>query len=80
MALDVYFAEDVRRGLAGALSLTIETAAANGPPNADYLRGVLALARAQCLAYGLRWADVVGEVRAATKGGELGPLLQAVIE
>ena len=70
MALDVYFPEDLRQGLAGAIALVVETARAAGPPNADYLRGVLALARAQALAYGIAWADILADVRSATGGQE----------
>ena len=68
MALDVYFPQDLRQGLAGAIALTVETARAGGPVNRDFVRGVLALARAQALAYGIAWADILADVRAATGG------------
>ena len=70
MALDIYFPQDLRQGLAGALALTLETARATGPINADYLRGVLALARAQALNYGIPWGSILADVRAATGGQE----------
>jgi len=64
LALDVYFPQDLRQGLAGAIALVVETARAAGPPNADYLRGVLALARAQALQYGIPWQAVIADVKA----------------
>ena len=69
MALDVYFAVDAKRRIASAVALTIETARASGPLNRDFLAGVLALARAEALAYGLSWADVIADVRSATGRG-----------
>ena len=47
------------------MTLAIETAAASGQVNREFMRGVLALAKAQALRYGLSWPAVVAEVRAA---------------
>ena len=68
MGLDVWFALDIRQGLASGLALVLETAAASGPPNADFVRGVLAMARAQAIQYGVSWTDVLADIRAATGG------------
>jgi hypothetical protein len=76
MALDIWFAQDIRQGLAGALALTVEEATANGPPNANFVRGVVAMARAEALAYGLDWQAVIADIRAAT-GGTYALLLEA---
>ena len=67
MALDVYFREDLANVLAGLLVATIETHAANDRRNPDYLQGAVTMARGLALGFGLRWADVVADVR-----GELG--------
>ena len=68
MGLDVWFALDIRQGLASGLALVLETASANGPPNGDFMRGVLAMARAQAIQYGVSWTDVLADIRAATGG------------
>jgi len=69
LALDVYFPEDLRQGIAGAIALTVETARAAGPVNRDFVRGVLALARAQALQYGIDWQAVIADVK-GTLGGD----------
>ena len=63
MALDVYFAVDARRRIASSVALVVETVqAAGGPVSADFVRGVLAMARAEALSYGLAWQDVIADV------------------
>lgn len=69
MALDIYFPENVANGIASGLALLIETATASGNPNCEFVRGAVAMARAQALQYGLSWPDVLASVRATT-GGE----------
>lgn len=80
MALDVWFRADVAHGLASAIALVIETARAAGPVNEHFVLGVLAMARAQALAYGIPWADIRADVRSATGGQDYALLLEAATE
>lgn len=65
MALDVYFASDLASSIVSSVTLALDTAAACGEINTDFLRGVLALAKAQALQYGLSWPALAAEVQAA---------------
>ena len=69
MALDVFFVSDIRQGIVSAAVLTIETAAAHGPVNVDFVSGVLAMAKARALAVGVPWSFVVNDARAALGSG-----------
>ena len=76
MALDIFFLSDIRQGIISAAVLTIETASAHGPVNADFVSGVLALAKARALAVGTPWSFVVNDARLALGAG-YGELLDA---
>ena len=67
--LDVFFVSDIRRGLVSAAVLTIETAAAHGPVNVDFVSGVLAMAKARALSVGIPWSFVVNDARLALGQG-----------
>lgn len=78
--ITIYGPADIAHGLAASLALVVDTTAAGGQPNADFVRGAVAMARAQALAYGLDWADVLASVQAkAPTGGEksVGALLES---
>ena len=53
MALDVFFAGDIRQGLVSAVVMTLETATAHGAINVEFVSGVLAMAKARALAVNL---------------------------
>lgn len=68
MALDVYFKDDIAQGIVAVSAAMLSTAVAHGGTNVEYCRGVLDMARAQALNYGLSWPvlvrslhDVLGE-------------------
>jgi len=63
--LKIWGPDDLANGIAASVTLAIETAAASGQINRDFLRGILALAKAQALQYGIAWPALVAEVRAA---------------
>ena len=65
MALDVYFAEDLRQGIVAVAVAMLSASLAHDRPNVEYCRGVLDVSRAQALNYGLSWPGIVTEVRAA---------------
>lgn len=65
LALDVWFRENLASGIVSSITLALDAAAASGQVNADFLRGVLAMAKAQALQYGIAWPALVAEVQAA---------------
>jgi len=66
--LEIWGPDDLANGIAASVTPTIETAAVSGQINYDFIRGVLALAKAQALQYGLSWQDVIAGMQAATGG------------
>ena len=76
MALEVYFVSDIRRGLVSAAVMALETGAAHGPINVEFVSGVLAMAKARALAVGIPWGFVVNDARLALGAG-YGELLDA---
>lgn len=68
MALDVYFPADLQNHIVAVAAAMLASAIAHGGTNVEYCRGVLDMARAQALNYGLSWPvlvrslhDVLGE-------------------
>ena len=55
MALDVYFQKDVARGIMCSVVAMYRAHVANGGVNAEWFKGVLAMAESQALLYGLPW-------------------------
>ena len=74
MALDVYFAEDIRNGIIATTAIAVRTCAANGMANVDHIRGILDHAQAQAALYGIPWPSVIAEVC-----GALGADLQGLL-
>ena len=83
MASNIRFIGDIRQAIIAGLVLSIETARAAGPVNADassafsagFMRGVLAMARHQALVFGIPWAFVACDARIAL-GDDLVGLLE----
>ena len=55
MALDVFFKEDVAHGIMCSVVAMYRAHVANGGVNAEWFKGVLAMAESQALLYGLPW-------------------------
>ena len=55
MALEVYFQEDAARGIISNVVSAYRAHVANGGVNAEWFKGVLAMAESQALLYGLPW-------------------------
>ena len=58
MALSVYFQDDIAQGIVAVSVAMLSTAVAHGGTNVEYCRGVLDMARAQALNYGLPWPSL----------------------
>ena len=71
---DLYFVEDVENMLVSLICSTLETAQAGGP-NLDCLRGELIMAKAVGLAVGIKWRDLMRDVKASVGGPDLADLL-----
>lgn len=65
MVRDMYFAEDIQRGIVAVSVAMLSAAIAHGGGNVEYCRGVLDTSRAQALNYGLSWPDLADEIRHA---------------
>lgn len=76
--LDIYFKEDLSKGIAAVTVAMLSAAVANGGANAEYCRGVLDTNRAHALNHGIRWCDIAVEVRQALFDGGRGDLLALV--
>jgi len=71
MALDVYFRDDVVQGIVAVTVGMLSASAANGAGNVEYCRGVVDMARAMGLDFGIRWPALAGELHEALrKGGQ----------
>jgi hypothetical protein len=77
MALDVYVKEDIQGHILAGLVLAMETASAQGPLNADFCAGVVAMAKYTAAAYKIPWQEIVEDAREAL-GADLADLLEAV--
>ncbi|HUW11166.1 MAG TPA: hypothetical protein VM537_15660 [Anaerolineae bacterium] len=55
MALDVYFQDDLAHGIMCSVVAMYRAHVANGGVNAEWFKGVLAMAESQALLYGLPW-------------------------
>lgn len=53
--LDLWFREDVEQMVKSSAVLAVRVARANGIVNREYLKGVLAMAQAQAIAFGIPW-------------------------
>ena len=65
MALEVYFAEDIRRIIAAGLIAALSAAQASDAPNVEFCRGVVCQARSQAAAFGISWGAVREAMREA---------------
>lgn len=63
MSLDVYFKQDIYNSVKSSVLLVIKVSVANGASNVEYIRGILDLAHAQCIDYGINWRQLVSELR-----------------
>ena len=61
----VFFQQDIRRNIVAVAVAMLSSAAANGAGNLEYCRGVLDTSRAQSLNHGMRWSEVLAEIREA---------------
>jgi len=75
MALDVYFKDDIAQEIASVVVSMLSTAIAHGGSNVEYCRGVLDMARAQAVNYGIAWPPMLAELRATLSGDEPQALL-----
>lgn len=57
------FKDDIAQGIVAVSVAMLSTAVAHGGTNVEYCRGVLDMARAQALNYGLSWGRMVGQMR-----------------
>jgi len=55
LALDVYFQDDLAHGIMSSVVAMYRAHVANGGVNAEWFKGVLAMAESQALLYGLPW-------------------------
>jgi len=67
MALAVYFAEDIEHAIVGLVTAVVETAQANGYANTDHVAGIATLAKGLALSFGIDWAVILAEIRAALR-------------
>ena len=65
MASNIHFVCEIRQALVAGVVLAIQTATASGPINADYLGGILALAKHQAATFGIPWSYVANDARLA---------------
>ena len=79
MALDVFFAQDIRRNIVAVAVAMLSVAAAHGTTNVEYCRGVLDASRAQALNHGIPWVDVLAELREALGDAGRGELLDGLV-
>ena len=79
MALDVFFAQDIRRNIVCVAVAMLSVAAAHGTTNVEYCRGVLDTSRAQALNHGIPWVDVLAELREALGDAGRGELLDGLV-
>ena len=63
MALDVYFREDIDRVITAVTVAILGASVANGGGNTEYCRGVLDMARAQALAFGVSVPEMACRLR-----------------
>jgi len=76
----VYFRTDIQAILVAVAVQTVATAAADGYPNAEYVRGALDAIRATALAHRCTWPDVFGDIRANVAPGHRAILDAATAE
>ena len=57
-----YLQDDVERGLRASLISVLTTALSDEGASADYLKGVLDLARSQAALYGIMWGDLLARL------------------
>ena len=58
-----YLQDDVERGLRTSLISVLSAALADEGASAEYLKGVLDLARSQAALYGIQWCDLLTRLR-----------------
>ena len=77
MPLQLFFVEDLRQHIASVTVAMLAASIATGR-NVEYCRGVLDTARAQALAYGINWPQLVEDVQGvlSTSGLDIGRLLE----
>ena len=64
MALNVYFAADVRAAVLGVTVAALAAAVATGTPDTSYCAGVLDTARALALVHQVDWVELAADLRA----------------
>jgi hypothetical protein len=77
MALEVYFKDDLRYHITGAVVLAVETSTAHGLTNVEHLGGILTMGKGLALSFGLSWGAILGDCQQAL-GDDLGGLLDQV--
>ena len=63
MALDIYFKEDIANVVQSNAFSVIQTAAASGAANVEFVKGALTTAQSICIAFGVDWRKALGELR-----------------
>ena len=78
MTLDVYFREDIARGIIATTLIAVKVYLANTAANVEHLQGILDHARAQAALYGIAWPPILEEVkRHLSLDGQTGLMKQA---
>ena len=78
MALDVYYRDDVAQQIVSVVVSMLSAAVAHGGGNIEYCRGVLDMARAQAVSYGIPWSGMVSDLRSTLSDAEQEVLLGMV--
>lgn len=78
MQLNIYFQDDILAGLVADVVLVMDTARVHGALNTEYLRGVVSLAKAQAVSYGVPWRVFADLAKETLSKDNLG-LLEAVL-
>lgn len=79
MALDVYVAEDIKRGIQATVVLAVSCYYAQGGRNVEHVAGILAHAQSMALMYGLSWQRIVTRTR-YEMGADVRGLLDAALK
>jgi hypothetical protein len=80
MALDVWFDSDIRQAIVGLAVMAIDTYISCGEGGHEHVQGVLVMARAMALSFGLDWPAMLGEIRTEGYGWIIDDCTQELIE
>jgi hypothetical protein len=80
MALRIWFQDDLRGAIVGLAALAIDTYVSCGEGGHEHVTGVLAMARALALSFGLDWPVMLTEIRAEGYGWIIDECTQGLIE